>query len=57
MYDFLIANGLVVDGTGHPARKADVAVVGDKVVRIAPQDRRGRPRRPTTPKASMSSLD
>ena len=37
MYDFLIRNGLVVDGTGHPARKADVAVVGDKVVRIAPQ--------------------
>lgn len=36
MYDFLIRNGLVVDGTGHPAYRADVAVQGDKVVRIAP---------------------
>ena len=36
MYDFLIKNGLVVDGTGAPAVKADVAVQGSKVVRIVP---------------------
>lgn len=36
MYDFLIRNGLVIDGSGRPAQKADVAVQGDKVVRIAP---------------------
>lgn len=31
MYDYLIKNGLVVDGSGKPAVKADVAVKGDKV--------------------------
>lgn len=36
MYDYLIKNGMVIDGTGRPAVKADVAVAGDKVVRIAP---------------------
>lgn len=36
MYDFLIRNGMVVDGTGRPAYGADVAVQGDRVVRIAP---------------------
>lgn len=39
MYDFLIKNGLVVDGTGKKAVKADVAVSGDKVVRVAPEIR------------------
>ena len=28
MYDYLIKNGLVVDGSGKPAVKADVAVKG-----------------------------
>lgn len=37
MYDFLIKNGLIVDGSGKPAVKADVAVKGDKVVKIAPK--------------------
>lgn len=36
MYDFVIRNGMVVDGTGHPAREADVAIQGDKIVRIEP---------------------
>ena len=36
MYDFLIRNGLVVDGTGRPAFPADVAVKGDRIVKIAP---------------------
>ncbi|MCH4053676.1 MAG: amidohydrolase family protein [Atopobiaceae bacterium] len=37
MYDFVIKNGLVVDGTGAPAVPADVGIVGDTVVRIAPK--------------------
>lgn len=36
MYDFLIRDGLVVDGTGKAAYKADVAIQGDKIARIAP---------------------
>ncbi len=34
MYDLLIKNGTVVDGTGAPRRHADVAVVGGKIVEI-----------------------
>ncbi len=33
-YDFLIRNGLVVDGSGTPGRIADVAVNGDRIVGI-----------------------
>ena len=33
-YDLLIKNGLVVDGTGAPARRADVAVTGGKIAEI-----------------------
>ena len=36
MYDFIIRNGLVVDGNGKRAFRADVAVKGDKIARIAP---------------------
>ena len=36
MYDFVIKNGLVVDGTGAPAVRADVAVKGDVIAKIAP---------------------
>ncbi|MEE8362717.1 MAG: amidohydrolase family protein, partial [Dehalococcoidia bacterium] len=32
MYDILIKNGRVVDGTGAPAYAADVAVAGDMIV-------------------------
>ena len=35
MLDILIKNGLVVDGTGKPAYKADVAVKAGKVLKIA----------------------
>ncbi len=33
-YDYVIRGGLVIDGTGAPARRADVAIVGDRVVAI-----------------------
>ncbi|MBI4519775.1 MAG: D-aminoacylase [Gemmatimonadetes bacterium] len=34
-YDVLIVNGLVLDGTGAPGVQADVAVRGDRIVRIS----------------------
>ncbi len=34
MLDVLIQGGLVVDGTGNPARHADVAIVGDRIVEV-----------------------
>ena len=34
MYDLLIKNGLVVDGTGAPRRHADIAITGGKIVEI-----------------------
>ena len=33
MYDLLIQNGLVIDGTGKPAFPADVAVSGDRIAK------------------------
>src|SRR5258705_2325715 len=35
-YDLLIRNGRIVDGTGSPWYRGDVAVRGDTIVRIAP---------------------
>lgn len=35
-YDLLLKNGRVVDGTGSPWYRADVAIKGDAIVRIAP---------------------
>src|SRR5437867_2215533 len=31
-YDLVIRNGLIVDGTGSPAREGDVAIEGERVV-------------------------
>src|SRR5687767_14479455 len=36
-YDLVIRDGLVVDGSGSPWYRADVAINDDKVVRIAPK--------------------
>jgi len=33
-YDLVIKNGLLVDGTGAPARRADVAITGGKIAEI-----------------------
>jgi len=35
-YDLLLKNGRVVDGTGSPWYRADVAIKGDAIVKIAP---------------------
>ena len=32
MHDLVIRNGLVVDGTGAEARRADIAVDGDRII-------------------------
>ena len=36
-YDVLIRNGRIVDGTGSPWYRGDVAIRGDTIVRIAPR--------------------
>lgn len=37
-YDIVIRNGLVVDGTGAPARYADVAIQGERIVEVGKVD-------------------
>jgi N-acyl-D-amino-acid deacylase len=42
-YDIVIRGGIVVDGTGAPSERADVAVSGDRIAAIEPRiDARGR---------------
>ena len=40
-YDIVIRDGMVVDGTGRPARRADVAIAGDRIAEMAPLDEGG----------------
>ena len=35
MYQLVIKNGFIIDGTGSPAFRADVAIEGGKIARIA----------------------
>jgi len=39
MLDILIRKGWVVDGTGAPRRRADVAIAGGRIVEVAPLER------------------
>ena len=34
-YDIVVRNGDVIDGTGSPRRRADVAITGDRISAIA----------------------
>lgn len=42
MYDLVIRNGRVVDGSGMPAFNADVAVQGGRIARIGRVEQHGR---------------
>ena len=35
MYDLIIQNGTIIDGTGSPAFHSDVAIKDGKIVKIA----------------------
>ena len=42
MHDLVIRNGLVVDGTGAEARRADVAIDGDRITAVGEVAEAGR---------------
>ena len=42
MHDLVVRGGTVVDGSGHPARTADVAVDDGRIVEVGRVDGRGR---------------
>ncbi|MFP3899918.1 MAG: N-acyl-D-amino-acid deacylase family protein [Acidimicrobiia bacterium] len=42
MHDLVIRNGSVVDGSGGPARHADVAIDGDRIVEVGAVEAQGR---------------
>ena len=31
MFDILIKNGIIIDGTGNPSFNSDVGLIGDKI--------------------------
>ena len=42
MYDLVIRNGTVVDGSGMPSYKADIAVSGNHIAKIGRVAEKGR---------------
>ena len=42
MHDLVIRDGLLVDGTGAPARPGDVAIDGDRIAQVGEVDGKGR---------------
>ena len=38
MFDYLIKNGQLIDGTGSPARRADVGITDGKIAAIGDLD-------------------
>ena len=42
MQDLVIRNGSVVDGSGGPARTADVAIDGERIMAVGQVEGRGR---------------
>src|SRR5580700_2382004 len=41
-FDLVVRSGTVIDGTGAPARTADVAISGDRIVEVGAVEGRGR---------------
>ena len=42
MFDLVIKNGLVIDGTGRPGFRADLGIAGDRIARVGELDSPGR---------------
>ena len=38
MFDLLIKEGTIVDGTGNPRYKSDIGILGDKILFIGDSD-------------------
>ena len=38
MYDIIIQNAVIIDGTGLPAYRADIAIKGDRIAAIGKLD-------------------
>ena len=59
MHDLVIRNGTVVDGTGAPSVRADVAIDGDRIVAVgestATPPARSTPTAGSSPPASSTS--
>ena len=42
MHDVVIRNGKVIDGSGKPARKADIAIDGDRISQVGKVSQKGK---------------